>query len=148
LCCFCGVNHDVILARPGAARPIVGGQLVRWAFNAAGTSTIGLLTGWRRLLNGHVGITKAYHPRLTIGTGADYALLSAAYIASGAVTWQIAWVHRNNGLKSQGKGVLGLVGFFLPLPNEVGNAHQTTNDANKAVNLAQSERSCGGYGRR
>jgi len=74
------------LAGPGFSAPIVGREFVRRTFNAAGSSTIGLLTGWRRLLNGHVGIAKSNHFGLTIGTGANNALLSAAYIASWAVT--------------------------------------------------------------
>ncbi len=86
LCCFRGVNHNISLASPCPSAPKIGRQLVRWAFDAARTSTIGLLTGWRRLLNGHVGVTKSNHFGLTIGTGANDRLLSAAYIASWAVT--------------------------------------------------------------
>ncbi len=84
---LCGVNHDVSLARPCPTTPIVGRELVRRAFNATRSSTIGLLTGWRRLLDGHVGIAKAYYLGLAVGTGANDGLLSAAYVAPWAVTW-------------------------------------------------------------
>jgi hypothetical protein len=77
--------HRRMLTRPCFSAPVVGRQLIRRAFDAARTSTIGLLPCGLALLYRHVGVAKTYHPRFTIGTGADNALLSAAYIASWAV---------------------------------------------------------------
>jgi hypothetical protein len=78
--------HRRILTRPSPAAPVIGRELVRRALDAARPSAIGLLTGWRRLLNGHVGVAKTNDFGLIIGTGANDRLLSAAYIASWAVT--------------------------------------------------------------
>jgi len=38
------------------------------------------------LLDGHIGVAKAYDFGLPIGTGADYGLLAAANVPSWAVT--------------------------------------------------------------
>jgi len=78
--------HRRILTRPSPAAPVVGRQLVGRAFDAARPSAIGLLPCGLALLYRHVGVTKTYHFGFTIGTGANDALLSAAYVASRTVT--------------------------------------------------------------
>jgi hypothetical protein len=49
--------------------------------------------GRRRLLNGHIGITKSDHFGLTILTSANDRLLAAFDISARFIAWQIAGVH-------------------------------------------------------
>lgn len=50
--------HGLILTSPCATRPEICRQLIRSSLDAARSSAVGRLTGRRRLLNGHIGITK------------------------------------------------------------------------------------------
>jgi len=53
--------HGLILTSPSTTRPIVGRQFIGRSLDATGSSAVGRLTGRRRLLNGHIGITKSDH---------------------------------------------------------------------------------------
>jgi hypothetical protein len=53
--------HGLILTSPCAPAPIVSRQLIGSTLNATRSGAIGCLTGRRRLLNGHIGITKSDH---------------------------------------------------------------------------------------
>jgi hypothetical protein len=50
--------HGLILTSPCAPTPIIGRQFIGSTLDATGSSTIGCLMRRRRLLNGHIGITK------------------------------------------------------------------------------------------
>ena len=54
--------HGLILTSPCAPAPIVSRQLIGSTLDATRSGAIGCLTGRRRLLNGHIGITKTNHP--------------------------------------------------------------------------------------
>jgi hypothetical protein len=81
-----------LLTIPGTPTPIVGRQLVAFAFNAARSSTITLLASWLAFLNGHIGIAKTHHFLFSALTGFDDKLLTALNLPFRAITGQISRV--------------------------------------------------------
>ena len=81
-----------MLTVPGTPTPIVGRQLVAFAFDAARSSTVAFFASWLAFFNGHIGIAKTHHFFFPTLTSFNYKLLTALNVASRAITRQFAGI--------------------------------------------------------